>query len=96
MARPILDPDEDRAVLEDRPKLNISTDKVGNLLQRVSPVENLLDRHPPVTEALGVEEVVLVKADAEADPEILWLARVLDHIKELRLEVLLCSSVEHH
>ena len=82
-------------VLEDRSKLDVSTDELGDLQQRVSPVEDLLDRHPPVAEALGVEEVVLVKADAHCGPDVLALGREVDGGKQLRLEVLIRRAGDH-
>ena len=94
VARPVLDLDEDHAVTEERPNLDILADKRGELLQSISPVEDLLNRHPPVTEALRGEVGVLRVEDAEADPEILWLARRGDTEHEVRLEGRLCCAIE--
>ena len=94
VARPILDPDEDHAVPKHRPNLDVLTDEGSNLLQGIGPVENLLNRHPLLAEALRGEVGVRGEVDAEADPEILWLARRGDTEHEVRLEVLLCCAIE--
>ena len=93
-ARPVLDLDEEYALIEERPNLDILADKRGELLQSVSPVEDLLDRHPPVSEALRGKVGVIGVEDAEADPEVLGLACQGDTVHEVRLDVLLCCAIE--
>ena len=95
VARPVFDLDEDHTVIEERPNLDILADKRGELLQSVSPVEDLLDRHPPVSEALRSEVGVIGVEDAEAYPEVLGLAcQVVDLLEKEGLEVHLDRSVK--
>ena len=95
VARPILDPDEDHAVLKHRSNLDVLADEGSNLLQGISPVENLLNRHPLLAEALRGEVGVRREVDAEADPEILGLARqVVNLLEEAGLEVNLDCVIE--
>ena len=94
-ARPVLHLDEDYAVIKHRPNLDVLADKGGELLQSVSPVEDLLDRHPLLTEALRGEVGVLGVEDTEGDPELLGIVRqVVDLLKEASLEVNLSRLVD--
>lgn len=94
VARPVLNLDEEYALIEERPNLDILADKRGELLQSVSPVEDLLDRHPPVSEALRGKVGIIGVEDAEANPEVLGLACQGDTLHEVRLDVLLCCAIE--
>ena len=93
-ARPVLDLDKEYALIEERPNLDILADKRGELLQSVSPIEDLLDCHPPVSEALRSEVGVIGVEDTEANPEVLGLACQGDTLHEVRLDVLLCCAIE--
>lgn len=93
--RPVLDVNVDDVVPVVGRDLDVLADALSKLLQRVGPVDDLLDGEAPLAEALRHEVVVRLKAEAPGDADLAGLLGVLDAIQELSRDVAVHDLVEH-
>ena len=75
--------------------LDVLADALGKLLQRVGPVDDLLDGEAPLAKALRHEVVIRLEAEAPGDADIARLLGVLDALQELRRDIAVHDLVEH-
>ena len=93
--RAVLDLDVDHSVPVAGRDLDVLADALGKLLQRVGPVDDLLDGEAPLAEALRYEVVVRLEAEAPAYADIAELPGVLHARQELSRDVAVHDLVEH-